>query len=220
MWICSNMVDILGNNLRHDMNFSFTYVLLHLWETVGECRKVPWVDLSCARVQKDVLTYACTPQHLLSILVYCLWQPASVFCSSFIFVKLFYIKNKTHPNVVVASWVKKITKNCMQPGCFKYWKVKGNMWKFLSNRHKESALGTIRDNAMKIKEMSMTSSPVKSIRTWPKGIKEMGRLLSIWISDQRQNKNEEQPFSASKRKHCLHVKIINEVIYSWRCGSL
>lgn len=42
---------------------------------------------------------------------------------------------------------------------------------------KESTLGMIRDNAVKIEERSMTSSPVKSIRTWPKRMKEMDRLL-------------------------------------------
>lgn len=46
----------------------------------------------------------------------------------------------------------------------------------------------------------MTSSPVKSIRTWPKEIKEMERLLSIWIEDQREKKKSGTTFLTIKEK--------------------
>lgn len=53
---------------------------------------------------------------------------------------------------------------------------------------------------MKIKERSMTSSPVKSIRTCPKEIKEMERLLNIWIEDQRENQKSGTTFLTIKEK--------------------
>ena len=189
------------------MNFSFTYVPLHLWETLGECRKVPWVDLSCARVQKNVLTYACTPQTSTIYLGLLPVTACNVFCSSFIFVKLFYIKIKTHPKVVLVSWVKKSLSIVCNRDALSIERSERTCENFWATGIKESALGTIRDNAMKIKEMSMTSSPVKSIRTWPKGIKEMGRLLSIWISDQRQNKKMRNSLSQHQR---------GSTVYMWR----
>lgn len=73
-------------------------------------------------------------------------------------------------------------------------------------------MGTIRDNAMKIKERSMTSSPVKSIRTWPKDIKEMERLLSIWIEDQREEKKFRNNLPHNQREHYLYMKTLNEII--------
>ena len=38
--ICSKLIDILGNNLDKNENFTFASVQLHPQETLGECRKI------------------------------------------------------------------------------------------------------------------------------------------------------------------------------------
>lgn len=108
-----------------------------------------------------------------------------MFCSSFPFLcDLFYVKIKTliqHPKCVLVSWVK-VTKWWRQKESSTYWKKWKSMWSLQSKRHKGTphwGRGTIGDNATKVRESSMTPSPVTSIRTWRKEVTETQRLKHV-----------------------------------------